>query len=269
MEAEFSKQMSRRLADYENYITTECKSPVLQKDKVLVDREQLLDLLRDLREFHEADQYLEEGMELDISTVQMTKEQLLKNAAWQARKMIQEAEVVCATTLERAREEAENESERILKDARTYDARVRAEAQEIVNITLSDHRRELEKARRDLEDSREGILDEARKQGEQLLQEKYQEAEELCKQLDEEIEAYRETKEAEMQEDLRASYNLTQATLEEKIREATELYSDTVQKTDGMITRIVELYDQQIGVIQQDRGEIYAIVEKLKRQRPN
>ena len=102
MEAEFSKQMCRRLADYEYYIKTECKSPLLQKEKIVVDREELLTLLADLMAFHSADQHLDESLELDISTVQMTKEQILKNAAWQARQMVSEAEVVRTSTLENA-----------------------------------------------------------------------------------------------------------------------------------------------------------------------
>ena len=45
MEAEFSKKMSQRLADYMVYVKDECRSPLLQKDKVLVEREDLLNLL--------------------------------------------------------------------------------------------------------------------------------------------------------------------------------------------------------------------------------
>ena len=37
MEAEFSKRMCQRLKDYEAYVE-ECKSPMLQKDMVIVDR---------------------------------------------------------------------------------------------------------------------------------------------------------------------------------------------------------------------------------------
>ena len=140
MEAEFSKKMCRRLADYEYYLKTECKSPLLQKDKIVVDRDQLLDLVADLLAFHSADQHLEESVELDVGTVQMTKEQILKNAAWQARQMVSEAEVVRASTLENALEEAKKEAERITGEAKSYDAKVKAEAEEIVNMTLSERR---------------------------------------------------------------------------------------------------------------------------------
>ena len=266
MEAEFSKKMCRRLADYEYYLKTECKSPLLQKDKIVVDRDQLLDLVADLLAFHSADQHLEESVELDVGTVQMTKEQILKNAAWQARQMVSEAEVVRASTLENALEEAKKESERITGEAKSYDAKVKAEAEEIVNMTLSERREELEKARRELEESREGVLNEARKEGEIILEEVRKEAEELRQRLDEEIENYRKAREAELKESLKEAQKIAQETLEEKTRDALQLYADTVHKTEEMVNLIVAIYDQQLEVIQQDRKDISAIVEKLERQ---
>ena len=266
MEAEFSKKMCRRLADYEYYLKTECKSPLLQKDKIVVDRDQLLDLVADLLAFHSADQHLEESVELDVGTVQMTKEQILKNAAWQARQMVSEAEVVRASTLENALEEAKKEAERITGEAKSYDAKVKAEAEEIVNMTLSERREELEKARRELEESREGVLNEARKEGEIILEEVRKEAEELRQRLDEEIENYRKVREAELKESLKEAQKIAQETLEEKTRDALQLYADTVHKTEEMVNLIVAIYDQQLEVIQQDRKDISAIVEKLERQ---
>ena len=266
MEAEFSKKMCRRLADYEYYLKTECKSPLLQKDKIVVDRDQLLDLVADLLAFHSADQHLEESVELDVGTVQMTKEQILKNAAWQARQMVSEAEVVRASTLENALEEAKKEAERITGEAKSYDAKVKAEAEEIVNMTLSERREELEKARRELEESREGVLNEARKEGETILEEVRKEAEELRQRLDEEIENYRKAREAELKESLKEAQKIAQETLEEKTRDALQLYADTVHKTEEMVNLIVAIYDQQLEVIQQDRKDISAIVEKLERQ---
>ena len=266
MEAEFSKQMCRRLADYEYYIKTECKSPLLQKEKIVVDREDLLTLLADLMAFHSADQHLDESLELDISTVQMTKEQILKNAAWQARQMVSEAEVVRTSTLENALEDAKKESERIMNDAKIYDAKVKAEAEEIVNMTLSERRQELENARKELEASREGVLEEARKEGEQILADVRNEAEELRQRLDEEVENYRKEKEAELKEWLKEAQQMAQATLEEKTRDALQLYADTVHKTEEMVNLIVAIYDQQMEVVQQDRKDITAIVEKLERQ---
>ena len=266
MEAEFSKKMCRRLADYEYYLKTECKSPLLQKDKIVVDRDQLLDLVADLLAFHSADQHLEESVELDVGTVQMTKEQILKNAAWQARQMVSEAEVVRASTLENALEEAKKEAERITGEAKSYDAKVKAEAEEIVNMTLSERREELEKARRELEESREGVLNEARKEGEIILEEVRKEAEELRQRLDEEIENYRKAREAELKESLKEAQKIAQETLEEKTRDALQLYADTVHKTEEMVNLIVAIYDQHLEVIQQDRKDISAIVEKLERQ---
>lgn len=277
MEAEFSKKMCRRLADYEYYLKTECKSPLLQKDKIVVDRDQLLDLVADLLAFHSADQHLEESVELDVGTVQMTKEQILKNAAWQARQMVSEAEMVRASTLENALEEAKKEAERITGEAKSYDAKVKAEAEEIVNMTLSERREELEKARRELEESREGVLNEARKEGENILnearkegeiilEEVRKEAEELRQRLDEEIENYRKAREAELKESLKEAQKIAQETLEEKTRDALQLYADTVHKTEEMVNLIVAIYDQQLEVIQQDRKDISAIVEKLERQ---
>ena len=266
MEAEFSKKMCRRLADYEYYLKTECKSPLLQKDKIVVDRDQLLDLVADLLAFHSADQHLEESVELDVGTVQMTKEQILKYAAWQARQMVSEAEVVRASTLENALEEAKKEAERITGEAKSYDAKVKAEAEEIVNMTLSERREELEKARRELEESREGVLNEARKEGEIILEEVRKEAEELRQRLDEEIDNYRKAREAELKESLKEAQKIAQETLEEKTRDALQLYADTVHKTEEMVNLIVAIYDQQLEVIQQDRKDISAIVEKLERQ---
>jgi vacuolar-type H+-ATPase subunit H len=232
----------------------------------VVDRDQLLDLVADLLAFHSADQHLEESVELDVSTVQMTKEQILKNAAWQARQMVSEAEVVRASTLENALEEAKKEAERITGEAKSYDAKVKAEAEEIVNMTLSERREELEKARRELEESREGVLNEARKEGEIILEEVRKEAEELRQRLDEEIDNYRKAREAELKESLKEAQKIAQETLEEKTRDALQLYADTVHKTEEMVNLIVAIYDQQLEVIQQDRKDISAIVEKLERQ---
>ena len=215
---------------------------------------------------HSADQHLEESVELDVGTVQMTKEQILKNAAWQARQMVSEAEVVRASTLENALEEAKKEAERITGEAKSYDAKVKAEAEEIVNMTLSERREELEKARRELEESREGVLNEARKEGENILEEVRKEAEELRQRLDEEIENYRKAREAELKESLKEAQKIAQETLEEKTRDALQLYADTVHKTEEMVNLIVAIYDQQLEVIQQDRKDISAIVEKLERQ---
>ncbi|MBQ2003640.1 MAG: hypothetical protein II239_01280, partial [Peptococcaceae bacterium] len=84
MEAEFSKKMFERLKEYEAYVE-ECKSPMLQKDMVVVDRNELMALIRELKVFHGVDHRLEdEDFVLDPETLQMTKEQLLKNAMWQA-----------------------------------------------------------------------------------------------------------------------------------------------------------------------------------------
>lgn len=266
MEAEFSKKMRQRLADYEAYIKNECKSPLLQKDKVQVDRNVLLDLLADLLAFHSADLHLDDQGELDLSTVQMTKEQILKNAAWQARQMIDEAEVVRASTLEEAVAEAKKESEKILNEAKAYEAKVKAEAEEIVSMTLNERRQELETARKELEDSREGVLAKARQEGEDLLEDVRQQAENLRKELDGEIELYRKTREAELKESLKEAQQIAQATLEEKTRDALQLYADTLHKTEEMVNLITALYEQQMEVIQQDRKDIAAIVEKLERQ---
>ncbi len=196
----------------------------------------------------------------------MTKEQILKNAAWQARQMVSEAEVVRTSTLENALEDAKKESERIMNEAKNYDAKVKAEAEEIVNMTLTERRQELEDARKELEDSREGVLEEARKEGEKMLEAVRKEAEELRQRLDEEIENYRKAREAELKESLKEAQQIAQATLEEKTRDALQLYADTVHKTEEMANLIVAIYEQQMEVIQQDRKDISAIVEKLERQ---
>lgn len=266
MEAEFSKKMTQRLAEYEEYIENECRSPLLQKDKVLVDRETLLDLLADLKRFHSADQHLEDSGELDLTTVQMTKEQLLKNAVWQARQMISEAEVVRTSTLENAMEDAKKEAQKILAEAKAYDKKVKAEAEEIVSMTLTERRQELETARKELEDSRESVLAQARQEGEEILAAVRQEAEELRQKLDEEIDVYRREREAELRESLKEAQQMAQTTLEEKTRDALKLYADTVHDAEDMVNLIVGLYDQQIEVIQQDRKEIINIIEKLERQ---
>ncbi len=266
MEAEFSKKMCRRLSDYEYYVTTECKSPLLQKDKVLVDREELLNLIADLLAFHSVDQHLEEQEELEISTVQMAKEQILKNAAWQARQMVSEAEVVRKETLETALEDAQKEAKRILSEAKSYDEKVKAEAEEIVTMTLTERRNELEAARKELEDSREQVLAEARQEGEKILEDVRKEADDLRQRLDEEIEQYRIARETELKEALKEAQQLAQNTLEDKTRDALQLYADTVHKTEEMVNLIVALYEQQMDVVQQDRKEIAAIIEKLERQ---
>lgn len=266
MEAEFSKKMCQRLTDYAKYVMTECKSPLLQKEKVIVDREELLALLNDLQEFHSADQHLEEMTELDIGTVQMTKEQILKNAAWQARQMIEEASVIQVSTLENAIEDAQKKADQILNEARIYDAKVKAEAEEIVNMTLTERRQELECARKELDDSRAEVLEIARQEGENILENVRKEADVLRQKLDEEIENYRKAKEMELRESLKEAQQIAQASLEEKTRDALQLYADTVHKTEEMVNLILALYDQQMEVIQQDRKDIALIVEKLERQ---
>jgi len=266
MEAEFSKKMYQRLTAYEDYLTNECKSPLLQKDKVLVDREALLALLADLKAFHGVDQYLEEDGELDIQTVQMTKEQILKNAAWQARQIVSEAETVRASTMDDAVTEAKQEAEKILQEAKAYDTKVKAEAEEIVSMTLAERRKELEEARKEVADSRDAVLEDARQQGKQLLEEVRKQADDLRKELDGEIELYRKSREAEMKESLKEAQQIAQETLEEKTRDALQLYANTVHQTEEMVNLITAIYDQQIEVIRQDRQEIEAIVEKLERK---
>ena len=140
------------------------------------------------------------------------------------------------------------------------------EAEEIVNMTLSERRQELENARKELEASREGVLEEARKEGEQILADVRNEAEELRQRLDEEVENYRKEKEAELKEWIKEAQQMAQATLEEKTRDALQLYADTVHKTEEMVNLIVAIYEQQMEVVQQDRKDITAIVEKLERQ---
>ena len=133
-------------------------------------------------------------------------------------------------------------------------------------MTLAERRAELEKARKELEDSRAGVLEEARQEGEKILEDVRKEAEELRQRLDDEIENYRKTKETELKESLKEAQKLAQETLEEKTRDALQLYADTVHKTEEMVNLIVAIYDQQLEVIQQDRKDISAIVEKLERQ---
>lgn len=267
MEAEFSKKMCQRLEAYEDYIENECKSPLLQKDKVLVDRNELMALIRELKVFHSADQHLEDdGFELDPVTLQMTKEQLLKNAMWQARQMVTEAEVVRTSTLEDAVSDAKKEAERIMVEAKAYDAKVKAEAEDIVAMTLNERRQELEKARKELEDSREGILEQARKDGEKILSDVREEAEQLRKRLDEEIEAYRKEKETELKEAMQTAQKNAMELLEAETEQALNIYSDTVYKAEEMVNLMTTLYEQQIEIIQQDRQDIADIIDKLERR---
>ena len=99
-----------------------------------------------------------------------------------------------------------------------------------------------------------------------MLEAVRKEAEELRQRLDEEIENYRKAREAELKESLKEAQQIAQATLEEKTRDALQLYADTVHKTEEMANLIVAIYEQQMEVIQQDRKDISAIVEKLERQ---
>lgn len=266
MEAEFSKKMYQRLKDYEAYVE-ECKSPMLQKDMVLVDRNELMALIRELKMFHGIDHNLEdEEFVLDPGTLQITKEQLLKNAMWQARQMVTEAEVVRTSTLEDAVSDAKKEAERIMVEAKAYDAKVKAEAEDIVAMTLSERRQELEAARKDLEDNREGILEAARKEGERMIAEVQQEAEALRKRLDEEIEHYRKEKEAELKASMEESKNNAMALLEQETGRALDIYSDTVFKAEEMVNLMTGLYEQQIEIIAQDRQDIVDIIDKLERR---
>ena len=278
MEAEFSKKMCQRLEAYEDYIENECKSPLLQKDKVLVDRNELMALIRELKVFHSADQHLEdEGFELDPASLQMTKEQLLKNAMWQARQMVTEAEVVRTSTLEDAVSDAKKEAERIMIEAKAYDAKVKAEAEDIVAMTLSERRQALEDARKDLENNREGILEntrkqseqilaDAKKQREQILADTREEAEQLRKRLDEEIEAYRKEREAEMKASLEETQRGVMALMEEETDKALDIYSDAVYKAEEMANLMAGMYEQQLEVIQRDRQDILDIISKLERR---
>ena len=266
MEAEFSKRMCQRLKEYEEYVDT-CKSPMLQKDMVVVDRNELMALIRELKVFHSADQHLEdEWFELDPETLQMTKEQLLKNAMWQARQMVTEAEVVRTSTLEDAVTDAKKEAERIMVEAKAYDAKVKAEAEDIVSMTLSERRQELETARKELDDSREAILEEARKEGEQILADVREEAETLRKRLDEEIEHYRKEKEAELKASMQEAQQNAMELLEQETDKALEIYSDTVYRAEEMVNLLNGLYEQQIEIIARDRQDIVEIIDKLERR---
>lgn len=266
MEAEFSKKICQRLTDYETYIKNECKSPLLQKDKVLVDRDELLKLLADLKSFHCVNLQIAEFGELDFGTVQMTKEQILKNAVWQAEHMISEAEIVRNITLEERVADAKKEAEKILAEAKAFDEKVKAEAEEIVSTTLAERRQELETARKKLEEERIGIIAAAKQEGQMMLEEVQKRAEELRKQLDSEIELYRKAREMELKQSLHDAQKITQESLEEKTREALRIYADTLHKTEEMVNLITAIYAQQMEVIEQDRQDIIAIVEKLERR---
>lgn len=267
MEAEFSKRMCQRLKDYETYLEHDCKSPLLQKDMVIVDRNELMALIRELKVFHSVDQHLEDdGFELDPDTLQMTKEQLLKNAMWQARQMVTEAEVVRTSTLEDAVSDAKKEAERIMVEAQAYDAKVKAEAEDIVAMTLNERRQELETARKEVEDTREAILEEARKEGEKMLLEVQEEAEALRKRLNEEIEVYRKEKEAELKAGMEEAKENALTLLEQETNQALEIYSDAVYKTEEMVNLMSALYEQQLEVIARDRQDIVDIIDKLGRR---
>ena len=267
MEAEFSKKMSQRLKEYEIYVEEECKSPLLQKDMVIVDRNELMALLRELRMFHSIDQRLEDdGFALDPETLQMTKEQLLKNAMWQARQMVTEAEVVRTSTLEDAVSDAKKEAERIMVEAKAYDAKIKAEAEDIVAMTLSERRQELEHARQELDDNRAGILEEARLEGERMIAAVREEAEALRNRLDEELEAYRKEKEAELKATLDEAKQNAMALLEQETAQALDIYSDAVYKTEEMVNLMLAMYEQQIEIISQDRQDITDIISKLERR---
>ncbi len=266
MEAEFSKKMCARLEEYEAYLEKECKSPLMQKDKIVVDREPLQELLEDLKAFHSADQNLEDAGELDLETIQLTKEQILKNATWQARQIISEAEVVRTNTLEEAEEEAKKQAAQILQDVRAYESKVKTEAEDIVSMTLQERRQELEKARKELEDSRDGILQAARDEGEQILEDVREEAAALRRQLDEELDTYQGEREQEIKESLKKTYDETQAALEAKTKEALKIYTDMLRKTADAMEFLTKTYEQQVSVIKEDRKDITAIVEKLERQ---
>lgn len=266
MEAEFSKRMCQRLKEYEAYVDA-CKSPMLQKDMVIVDRNELMALIRELKVFHSVDQHLEDdGFELDPDTLQMTKEQLLKNAMWQARQMVTEAEVVRTSTLEDAVCDAKKEAERIMVEAKAYDAKIKAEAEDIVSMTLSERRQELENARQELEDSREGILEEARQEGERILADVREEAEALRRRLDEEIEVYRKEKEAELKASMDEAKTNAMNLLEQETEKALDIYSDTVYKTEELVNLLGAMYEQQIEIIAQDRQDIEDIITKLERR---
>lgn len=267
MEAEFSKKMCQRLKEYEAYIENDCKSPLLQKDMVIVDRNELMALIRELKVFHSADQHLEDDdFALDPDTLQMTKEQLLKNAMWQARQMVTEAEVVRTSTLEDAVNDAKKEADRILVEAKAYDAKVKAEAEDIVAMTLSERRQELEDARKEVADSREAILEEARREGEKILLEVQEEAEALRKRLNEEIEAYRKEKEAELKKSMEEAKNNALNLLEQETDQALDIYSNAVHRTEEMVNLMSALYEQQLEVIAQDRQDIVDIIDKLGRR---
>ena len=73
-------------------------------------------------------------------------------------------------------------------------------------------------------------------------------------------------RETELKESLKEAQKLAQDKLEEKTREALKIYADTVHKTEEMVNLITALYEQQIEIIQQDRKDISAIVDKLGRK---
>lgn len=265
MQTEFSEQICRKLEEYETYVES-CKSPMMHKEQVVVDREMLMSLLKELREFHSVNAFSDEEAELDFTSVVLSKEKILTNAAWKSKQMVDEAEVVRNTTLEEAINDAQREADRILTDAKAYDAKVKAEAENIVEVTLRERRQELETARKDLEDNREGILEEARQQSAKMIADTRQEAEDLKKQLADEVEQFRIEKEAEMKQRLIQAQEETQKILDEKTKAALEIYSKAVHDSEDMVNLIHGLYSQQIEVIQQDRKEILGIIDKLERK---
>ena len=88
----------------------------------------------------------------------------------------------------------------------------------------------------------------------------------MRKELDAEIELYRKSREAELKESLKEAQQIAQETLEEKTRDALQLYADTLHKTEEMVNLVTAIYTQQMEVIQEDRRDISAIIEKLERK---
>lgn len=227
----FSKKMCQELLLYEDYLLS-CKPTLLNKEKIAVDRDQLMGIIVQLRSYHCAsrdfDGENEDGQMMDLRTILDVPAEASSHQ--QVQVSIEEATIAAQQIIE----DAQHKAQQILDD---------------VNLQA------------------QFILDEAKRKAEELNQQALERAKQKALEVDgvlaEKInEAKRQAKAI-----VDKAADSAAADLEAKERQAFDLEYAAFLKADNIIEQLEKIYARQLEVIANDRAEIVDIINSIQKRR--
>lgn len=188
MATDFSKKMCQQLLLYEDYIAS-CTTVPFQKNKIIVEREKLLDLLVELRLYHCADRQLVRGGESgsaieaqqgNADAAQHTgfgdtlvraedrELELLKRAEEDAEAIKLQAKEQAMAERERILQQAWQEADFILQQAKEQEEQSRRQAMELIEAAQNKAEQTHQKTSQ-VDAQKEQIISQARTRAEKLV----------------------------------------------------------------------------------------------------